>query len=125
MRSALFVDFDNVYSGLRKMDAAIADRFARQPLEWVTWLGCGLALPDHLTAGARRRLLVRRCYLNPVLYQRFRPSLNRAGFEIAPLLARRSAENAMGLCRREQMVVDDAMSAAIIRWIGGDAKPAN
>ncbi len=82
MKSALFVDFDNVYSGLRKMDAAMADRFARQPIEWINWLGTSLALPDHSREGARRRLLVRRCYLNPVLYQKFRPSFNRAGFEI-------------------------------------------
>ena len=31
MKSALFVDFDNVYSGLRKLDPVIAERFARQP----------------------------------------------------------------------------------------------
>ena len=82
MKSALFVDFDNVYSGLRKLDPAIADRFARQPLEWVNWVIGALELPDHAPAGARRRLLVRRCYLNPQAYQRFRPSFNLAGFEI-------------------------------------------
>ena len=82
MKSALFVDFDNVYSGLRKLDPAIADRFARQPLEWVNWVIGELELPDHAPAGARRRLLVRRCYLNPQVYQRFRPSFNLAGFEI-------------------------------------------
>jgi hypothetical protein len=82
MKSALFVDFDNVYSGLRKMDAAVADRFARQPIEWINWLAKSLVLPEHSREGALRRLLVRRCYLNPVLYQKFRPSFNRAGFEI-------------------------------------------
>lgn len=82
MKSALFVDFDNVYSGLRKLDPAIADRFARQPLEWVNWVIGELELPDHAPAGARRRVLVRRCYLNPQAYQRFRPSFNLAGFEI-------------------------------------------
>jgi len=82
MKSALFVDFDNVYTGLRKMDAVMADRFARQPLEWINWLGSSLALPDHSPESVRRRLLVRRCYLNPVMYQKFRPSFNRAGFEI-------------------------------------------
>jgi hypothetical protein len=82
LKSALFVDFDNVYSGLRKMDPAVADRFARHPIEWINWLGTSLALPDHSREGAWRRLLVRRCYLNPVLYQKFRPSFNRAGFEI-------------------------------------------
>ena len=49
MKSALFVDFDNVYSGLRKLGPAIADRFARQPLEWVNWVIGELELPDHGT----------------------------------------------------------------------------
>lgn len=82
MKSALFVDFDNVYSGLRKLDQAIADRFARQPMAWMNWVVQALELPDHAPAGARRRVLVRRCYLNPQAYQRFRPSFNLAGFEI-------------------------------------------
>lgn len=82
MKSALFVDFDNVYSGLRKLDQSIADRFARQPLAWMSWLIDSLELPDHVPDGARRRVLVRRCYLNPQAYQRFRASFNLAGFEI-------------------------------------------
>ncbi|MEY4906721.1 MAG: hypothetical protein RL260_439 [Pseudomonadota bacterium] len=82
MKSALFVDFDNVYSGLRKLDPMIAERFGRQPLEWVQWLIKELALPDGAPAEAQRRLLVRRVYLNPQVYQRFRPSFNHGGFEI-------------------------------------------
>ena len=35
------------------------------------------------------------------------------------VLGRRSAENVLGLCRREQLQVDDAMTTAIIRWVGG------
>lgn len=82
MKSALFVDFDNVYSGLRKLDQEMADRFAQQPLRWMQWLIDSLALPEHSPVGARRRVLVRRCYLNPQAYQRFRPAFNLAGFEI-------------------------------------------
>ncbi|MEF8723982.1 MAG: NYN domain-containing protein [Candidatus Accumulibacter phosphatis] len=82
MKSALFVDFDNVYSGLRKLDQAIADRFAHQPLKWMNWVVEALELPDHSPVNARRRVLVRRCYLNPQAYQRFRPSFNLAGFQI-------------------------------------------
>lgn len=82
MKSALFVDFDNVYSGLRRLDPASADRFALQPMAWMEWLTGALELPDHCPEGARRRVLVRRCYLNPQAYQRFRPSFNLAGFEI-------------------------------------------
>lgn len=41
-----------------------------------------LAHPEHVTGSAKRRILVRRCYLNPQAYQRFRPYFNLAGFEI-------------------------------------------
>jgi hypothetical protein len=82
MKSALFVDFDNVYSGLRKLDPSYADRFARDPLRWVNWLLDDLAAPEHAREGARRRLLVRRVYLNPQVYQRYRAAFNHAGFEI-------------------------------------------
>lgn len=82
MKSALFVDFDNIYSGLRQLDQATADRFARSPMKWVDWMLTKLALPDHVAGNAKRRILVRRCYLNPQAYQRFRPFFNLAGFEI-------------------------------------------
>lgn len=82
LKSALFVDFDNVYSGLRKLDLSIADRFARTPQRWMSWLVEALEHPQPAREGARRRVLVRRCYLNPQAYQRFRPAFNLAGFEI-------------------------------------------
>lgn len=82
MKSALFVDFDNVYSALRRLDPAVAERFAFQPIQWMRWLTDSLMAPPHAPDGAKRRLLVRRCYLNPQAYQRFRPAFNRAGFEI-------------------------------------------
>lgn len=83
MKIALFVDFDNVYSGLRRISAEAAERFSRQPLRWLRWLTMGVdgesvddASPD------RRRVLVRRCYLNPVMYQKYRRPFHEAGFEI-------------------------------------------
>lgn len=82
MKSALFVDFDNIYSGLRQLNQAAADRFASDPTAWMDWLMKSLALPEFVDEGARRRVLVRRCYLNPQVYQRFRPYFNKAGFEI-------------------------------------------
>lgn len=82
MKSALFVDFDNVYSGLRKLDSSIAERFARQPLRWVQWLLSELEAPADVPDGAKRRILVRRVYLNPQVYQGFRAAFNHAGFEI-------------------------------------------
>ena len=82
MKSALFVDFDNVYSGLRRLDQETADQFARNPTVWMNWLIKSLEMPEPAPPGAKRRVLVRRCYLNPQAYQRFRPSFNLAGFEI-------------------------------------------
>lgn len=82
MKSALFVDFDNVFSSLRRLDPVAAERFALQPNLWMHWLAETLQLPLHSLEDSGRRVLVRRCYLNPQAYQRFRPAFNRAGFEI-------------------------------------------
>ena len=82
MKSALFVDFDNVYTQLRQVQPAAAERFARQPIEWIRWLTESLEIPSGHDPQARRRLLVRRCYLNPNWYQTYRHAFLRAGFEI-------------------------------------------
>jgi hypothetical protein len=82
MKSALFVDFDNVFTQLRQVSADAADRFARHPTEWIQWLADSLPLPDPHEEGEQRRLLVRRCYLNPNWYQNFRHAFLRAGFEV-------------------------------------------
>ncbi|MBL8349060.1 MAG: NYN domain-containing protein [Burkholderiaceae bacterium] len=83
MKSALFVDVDNVFTQLRALQPAAAERFARQPGEWIRWLSGSLEIPgDHHDGSARRRLLVRRCYLNPNWYQGYRYAFLRAGFEI-------------------------------------------
>ena len=82
MKSALFVDFDNVFSQLRQLQPDAAERFARHPSEWIAWLTSSLALPEPHEEGERRRLLVRRCYLNPNWYQNYRHAFLRAGFEI-------------------------------------------
>ena len=82
MKSALFVDFDNVFSQLRQLQPDAAERFARHPTEWIGWLTSSLLLPEPHEEGERRRLLVRRCYLNPNWYQNYRHAFLRAGFEI-------------------------------------------
>ena len=82
MKSALFVDFDNVFTQLRALQPAAAERFARQPIEWIRWLINKLEIPEGHDPSARRRLLVRRCYLNPNWYQVYRHAFLRAGFEI-------------------------------------------
>ena len=82
MKSALFVDFDNVFSQLRQLQPDAAERFARHPSAWIGWLTRSLALPQPHAEGEQRRLLVRRCYLNPNWYQNYRHAFLRAGFEI-------------------------------------------
>ena len=82
MKSALFVDFDNVFSQLRQLQPDAAERFARHPSDWIGWLTKSLALPEPHAEGDQRRLLVRRCYLNPNWYQNYRHAFLRAGFEI-------------------------------------------
>lgn len=84
IKSALFVDFDNIFIGLQQTDPRAAERFARDPLSWIEWLERSVAVPDG-AGGAdqrRRRLLVRRCYLNPRAFNRFRAFFIASGFEV-------------------------------------------
>ena len=102
LRSALFLDFDNFFSGLLQLDREAAYVLADEPKRWLDALA-GWKLP---AGGERRRLLVRRAYLNPagwvndrefgnergrLYFSIFRPSLIRAGFEVVdcPVLAAR------------------------------------
>lgn len=92
VRAALYLDFDNVFSGLFKLDPEVADRFASDPGSWLKRLS-GTAL----TGEFPRRWLVLRCYLNPggwvpnpdpvseqprLYFSRYRSSFVRAGFEV-------------------------------------------
>jgi hypothetical protein len=93
IRSALFVDFDNVYLNLEAVDRRAAERFATDPMRWLTWLEQTLDAPDEGAGeeGRRRRVIVRRCYLNPGSFGRFRPDFIRAAFNVTdcpPLTAR-------------------------------------
>lgn len=102
LRSALFLDFDNFFSGLLQLDREAAYVLADEPKRWLDALAAW-KLP---AGGERRRLLVRRAYLNPagwvtdhefgnergrLYFSIFRPSLIRAGFEVVdcPVLAAR------------------------------------
>lgn len=88
LRSALFVDFDNIYLRLQQEDPRAADQFATNPTRWLTWLRDHLPSAPHAEEGAedggprRRKILFRRCYLNPLSFGRFRPDFSRAAFEV-------------------------------------------
>jgi NYN domain len=78
VRSALFVDFDNIYLGLQNEDPRAAEQFATHPGRWLRWLQ--EALPND--SRASRKILSRRCYLNPSQFSRFRPYFIRSAFEV-------------------------------------------
>lgn len=84
LRSALFVDFDNVYIGLRDIDPDAAQEFATNPGQWLKWLQDGMSLahvmPDH--GLSRRNVLIRRVYLNPRSFAHFRPYFVRSSFAV-------------------------------------------
>jgi len=77
-RTALFVDFDNVYIGLRDLDEQAAEVFAHDPGRLVAWLENG----NDIDGPFRRRFLVRVCYLNPDPFSKFRAFYTSAGFRV-------------------------------------------
>ena len=78
LRSALFVDFDNVYLGLLRIDPVAAEQFATEPGQWLDRLEAGVDADGPF----QRRFLVRLCYLNPAAFSQFRPNFLRAGFRV-------------------------------------------
>lgn len=112
MRTALYLDFDNVFSGLCELDPLAAERFATDPGAWLR------RLSEISETGARRRWLVLRCYLNPSGYvptgterkyfSRYRGAFVRAGFEIVDCPRYNATKNGADI----RVVVDaiDALS---------------
>ena len=87
LKSALFVDFDNVYGGLHSLDPSEAEEMASEP--WL-WLG---NLLEQTSGNISRDILVRRVYLNPAgrvskpdgtwrYFSGVRPQLTKSGFEV-------------------------------------------
>jgi hypothetical protein len=84
VRSALFVDFDNIYLGLQREDPSAAEQFATDPTRWLLWLQDHLPIDPQSDRTDRRdrKILFRRCYLNPSQFGRFRPYFTRSAFEV-------------------------------------------
>lgn len=91
IRSALFVDFDNIYIGLSKTDPFAAERFASDPARWLSWLEQGLpGIPRSSSfdggiaqPGRHRSILIRRCYPNPDAgFRRYRSYFTSAAFTV-------------------------------------------
>ncbi len=68
IRTALFVDFDQVYGGLYRIRPEAAERFATQPDKWLRFFEEGRHVQgfDENEEPTQRVILVRKCYLNPV-----------------------------------------------------------
>ncbi|MFF4827977.1 NYN domain-containing protein [Streptomyces sp. NPDC001312] len=78
-KAALFVDFDNIFLGLREFDAEAAEAFATRPAQWMSWLETVGGAENGQPVSARR-FLVRDAYLNPVAFGRYRAVFTRSGF---------------------------------------------
>ncbi len=84
LRAALYLDFDNVVSGLAEgAGPAAAERFAAEPAAWLS----------PLMEDRPRRTLIRRCYMNPAgsftradgsraFFSTFRYPFQAMGFEV-------------------------------------------
>jgi len=84
IKTALFIDFDNFHSNLDKVNPRAAERFADDPMSWLEWFRLGRHAADAGVdrAPEPRRILLRRCYLNPDKFRRHRTGFVRAGFTV-------------------------------------------
>jgi hypothetical protein len=78
VRTAIFVDFDNMFGGLVGMDRSAAESFATDPGRLLTWLENG----EDIDGRFRRRFLLKACYLNPHAFSSYRSYFVSAGFRV-------------------------------------------
>ncbi len=78
LRTAIFIDFDNMYGGLSDMDLGAAEAFATNPGRLLAWLERG----HDIDGPFRRRFLMKACYLNPEVFRRYRSYFVSAGFRV-------------------------------------------
>ena len=97
IHSALFVDFDNIFISLRRdYGDDTAEKFATNPGRWLDWLSCFDTSELADDSLEYRRILLRKCYLNPnggykdnqggkgrwIGYGRYRVDFTRAAFDV-------------------------------------------
>src|SRR5262245_8137503 len=83
IKTALFVDFDNIYLGFKGVDPDAAEQFATEPARWLAWIEAGM--PGRDAADPRlvkRSVLVRKCYLNPRTFHKYRSYFTQCAFEV-------------------------------------------
>jgi hypothetical protein len=82
LNSTLFVDFDNIYINLAAQDRQAAEKFSTNPDRWLTWFEHQLPTGYAGSSFTSRRILLRRCYLNPNSFSEYRPHFIRSAFEV-------------------------------------------
>ncbi|MEY2925781.1 MAG: hypothetical protein RL367_258 [Pseudomonadota bacterium] len=80
IKSALFVDFDNVFITLQNDSPGLANRFAARPLTWLRALETSLKTPHG--EGGGRRIISQRCYASPHAINHYRLPFTQAGLEV-------------------------------------------
>ena len=79
--SALYLNFDSVYTRLYDLDPTLAITFSTSPTRWLKWIE-GHALKILYGDYYKRRILKKICYLNSHKYTEARHCFVRAGFTI-------------------------------------------
>jgi NYN domain-containing protein len=66
--SAIFVDYDNIYMSLKRKSEDAAKRFAKLSQDWLKGIETGalITATNGVLGNARRRIVMNRCYGNPV-----------------------------------------------------------
>jgi uncharacterized LabA/DUF88 family protein len=83
IRTALFVDFDNIYSCFKELyGEPTANSFGNNVEQWVEWIERSAIRTSDNGRPYRRKLLLRRCYLNPECYKEYRNNFTLAAFEV-------------------------------------------
>ncbi|HET7715734.1 MAG TPA: NYN domain-containing protein [Bauldia sp.] len=82
IKSALFVDYDSFHRGQEGEQGNTAERIAQTSAAWVAALESGKLIMPPLENGARRRVLIRRCYADPAVLGLNRSALIASGFEV-------------------------------------------
>ena len=85
--SAVFLDFDNIYGCLYRVDASAARKFASEPGYWLDAL---TQMQGNEAEATEHNFIVRRCYMNPSgaisgdigIFSRFRQNFVRDGWEM-------------------------------------------
>lgn len=82
IKSALFVDYDSFHRSQDDDNGDVAERLAQTAMAWVAAIESGKLIAPPAENGARRRVLIRRCYADPGLLGLHRSALIASGFEV-------------------------------------------